>query len=61
MNNLILTQVQPVKAVPALDEKSTISILRYGGKEAAIILSIAVLILALAQLIKVLVPVMTKK
>lgn len=46
---------------PPLGQIDTIALVQYGGVSSAIILSIAILILSLAELIKVLVPVMLQK
>jgi hypothetical protein len=43
---------------PSLGQIDTVALVQYGGISSAIILSIAILILSLAELIKVLVPVM---
>lgn len=46
---------------PPLGQIDTVALVQYGGISSAIILSIAILILSLAELIKVLVPVMLQK
>ena len=60
-NQDVRTHVDTSVADSPLLRTSTAPLLQYGGKEAALILAVAVLILAIAQLIKVLVPVMIRK
>ena len=50
-------QTVPTKNLPVMEETYLNLLLKYGGRPAAIILSISMLLLALAELIKVLVPI----
>jgi hypothetical protein len=46
---------------PSLGQLNTVALVQYGGISVAVILSIAILILALAEYTKVLIPVMLQK
>ena len=57
-------QTLPSQGLPVWEQPNLTLLLQYGGTAAAIILSISILLLAVAEMIKVLVPVMlqgTKK
>jgi hypothetical protein len=56
-----LTYTVAAQTPSVLDPTTLSSILQYGGSAAAIILATAVLLLAVAEIIKVLVPVMLQQ
>ncbi len=53
-----IIQTVPTQSLPVLKQPDLTLLLKYGGGAAAIILSISILLLAVAEMIKVLVPVM---
>jgi hypothetical protein len=56
-----IIQTVPIQSLPVLEQPNLSLLLKYGGGAAAIILSISILLLAVAEIIKVLVPVMLHK
>jgi hypothetical protein len=56
-----IIQTVPTQSLPVLEQPNLSLLLKYGGGEAAIILSISILLLAVGEIIKVLVPVMLHK
>ncbi|WP_036489764.1 hypothetical protein [Myxosarcina sp. GI1] len=53
-----IIQTVPTQGLPVLEQPDLSLLLKYGGGAAAIIISISILLLAVAEIIKVLVPVM---
>jgi hypothetical protein len=56
-----IIQTVPTQSLPVLEQPNLGLLLKYGDGAAAIILSISILLLAVAEIIKVLVPVMLHK